>query len=769
MILNFLLLKKNNIDTIKLHLYNQDNKKKMIRLLTFALLIFINLNVDCQNFDQFFPKFYKNGKQLTLGAIGALRNPQFSNIDFNNDGVKDIFVFDRTGAKVLCFINKSTPDELAYEYAPQYESAFPKLNTWALLHDYNKDGIEDIFCNPVDLAIGNIQVYKGSRVNGALRFDLVRLPFFNTMSEILPNGSQVNLYNALTDIPAIIDVDNDGDTDVISFDSDGAKIIFYENLSKQRGFGLDSFIMVAKDKCFGKIYESQFSAKVFLSPDGLDCASGNFGGGTIEPRHSGSTIVAFDEGCDGDKDLILGDISNNNIVFLRNTGTITNSWVTYQDIEYPPNSTPVNILFFNAVFLLDVNNDNKTDMIVSPNENDGGQSNNQIWLYLNEGDNCNPKYKLHTKNFLNDDIVNNGSKSNICTIDINGDGLEDLLITSSGFSDENNSKKNNVLYYKNTGSKKVPEFTLENENYLNMPSLLTFSVSLSAASGDLDADGDIDLIVNSENGDIFYYENIAGPNKPIVFANYVFPLIVTPTSLGNDLKFHMYDVDGDGLNDLIAGENNYSLNYFKNYSTKGQFPIFKATPETDDFGHVFKSFNFQNYYNSPTMVKNYDGQELAFIGFEDGRISYYERKKTDTADSLKLIANNFGKIFQGSKSTPEIIDIDHNGYFDLIVGSFRGGLAFYHTSIISDKTVSNLDIPSYDFKIYPNPAGEKLTIDYDGKFQYFILNSLGADIKSEALNGAATIDIAGLPQGFYSIFLKSDLSGFTQSKSFIKL
>lgn len=730
------------------------------------VLLFSSLLSQAQNFEQYFPKFYANGKELTLGASGGLRNPQFSNIDLDNDGIQDLFVFDRTGSKVLCFLNRSTKEELSYEYAPQYESSFPKLQTWALLHDYNKDGVEDIFTLP-NLGLSGIQVWKGSRNSGKLSYSLVRLPYQNILGVPSSDDPQqlINLYHAITDIPAIIDVDNDGDTDVLTFDSDGGKVVYYNNLSKEKGYGSDTLIMETKDRCYGKIFESMFSSTLYFSADGIACATGN-AVGEGGPRHSGSTVLAFDEGCDGDKDLILGDVSTSNIVFLRNTGSLQNPWITYQDIAYPP-SKPLDLFIFNAAFLVDVNNDKVKDLIVVPNETDGGVNTNHIWLYLNEGSDCNPNFQLHTKQFLVDQMVSIGAKSNAGLIDINGDGLKDILISGNGLYN-NGSKINKIFYFKNTGTKKLPEFTLADDNYFNFPSFTSFSVSLSITAGDADGDGDDDVMIGTGGGELYYYENKAGANKPASFGTYVYPYM--DLFIGTDVKPHLYDVDGDGNKDLLAGEQNYSLNFYKNTAPKGSAPVYKTSPDTDDFGHIFKKQVYEVWNNSPFLTRDYNGNEIAVIGFQDGRVSQYLRKKTPNTDSLILVQERMGNIFAGEKSTPELYDFNGNGYFDLVVGNFRGGLSFYNTTIQSSDVNATTDLDAFEFLLYPNPANDKLTLKLsDNKiYSYTIVDIVGNVILQGKAENDKYIDVTKLTSGFYRILVK-DNNNYTSSKPFVKI
>lgn len=69
----------------------------------------------------------KNNQTLKQPWTGGLNAPQFSPIDLNGDNLKDLFVFDRAGDKVLTFINTGSGNDTAYTYAPQYESLFPAL------------------------------------------------------------------------------------------------------------------------------------------------------------------------------------------------------------------------------------------------------------------------------------------------------------------------------------------------------------------------------------------------------------------------------------------------------------------------------------------------------------------------------------------------------------------------------------------------------------------------------------------------------------------
>lgn len=57
---------------------------------------------------------------------------------------------------------------------------------------------------------------------------------------------------------------------------------------------------------------------------------------------------------------------------------------------------------------------------------------NSVWLYLNFGTNENPDFQLHTKSFLQDEMLDFGTGSYPVFADVDADGLTDLLVGTIG-------------------------------------------------------------------------------------------------------------------------------------------------------------------------------------------------------------------------------------------------------------------------------------------------------------------------------------------------
>ena len=725
------------------------------------IYIFLLLNivkVNAQDYIPFYPEFYQNGNKLELATAGGLRNARFSNFDFNGDGIKDLYAFDRTSGRSLCFVNLNDTEEIRYRYAPEYENIFPKISNWALLYDFNKDGIEDLFCLPTTPGIPGIEVWRGKRTNGNPSFQKMKSPFYDVL--MLPAGNGfTNLYCALTDIPAIIDVDGDGDTDILTFEIDGSYLNYHQNQAVEKGFGIDTFVMITKDICFGKFYENMFSEELILSSNGQDCAKNIQDDGS--PRHSGSTVLAFDDDCDGDKDLILGDVANTKLFALKNGGSKTHAWITSQDLHFPSYDTPIEMNLFLAAFYVDANGDGIRDLIATPNETDGGVNTNHIWLYLNTGSDCAPVFKLHSKNFLVNEMVSLGAKSDVAVGDVTGDGLADLIVGGNGIFVPGASKISRLNLYKNTGTPAQPEFTLWEENYLNLSVLTGYGLSLSPALADMDDDGDMDLWVGDGNGRLYYFNNSAGQGS---VANFSYTYPYNNIFVGQDAKPCIRDVNGDGLPDLLIGEQNNELNLFINKGTK-QSPIFGTSADTKNFGQLFSSTDF-NTFNNSIAPFYHEGKKMAYIGYEDGRLSLYEWQGDAVEGKWALLDENVGKIHRGNKLNTEVFDINADGYLDLILGNFGGGIQFFTTPYQYQTSSTQAMLPD-QMDVYPNPFVNVITIAASKlPASYHLYNASGQLLEKGSIQNQVThIETAHFPAGFYML----ELSDSGKKRQFVKL
>ncbi len=164
----------------------------------------------------------QNASKLLNPWAGGMNSMQYQSMDLNGDAVMDVVCFDRTSQQISPFLQSV---QGTFRYAPEYIAQFPLIENWFILVDYNQDGMKDLFC-----ATGaGMKVYQQKIIQGKFGFELVKNPLYTTGFSGL-----VNLYVASPDIPVVADVDKDGDVDVLAFEPGGHYIEFHENVSVQK-------------------------------------------------------------------------------------------------------------------------------------------------------------------------------------------------------------------------------------------------------------------------------------------------------------------------------------------------------------------------------------------------------------------------------------------------------------------------------------------------------------------------------------------------------
>ena len=200
-----------------------------------------------------------NGDTLKNAWAGGFNSVQFSEIDFNLDGIKDLFVFDKTGNRISTFINDGVAGEVSYTYDPSYIQFFQKdLTNWVLSRDYNCDGKMDLMA----YHSGGIKAYKNISTT-QLQFVLDTIAI---KSNYNPDGtpSFINLFISPTDLPAIDDIDGDGDLDILTFSILGSYVEYHKNLSMETTGNCNSFIYELSNKCWGFFKENLSNNSVTL-------------------------------------------------------------------------------------------------------------------------------------------------------------------------------------------------------------------------------------------------------------------------------------------------------------------------------------------------------------------------------------------------------------------------------------------------------------------------------------------------------------------------
>ena len=602
----------------------------------------------------------ENGDTIKNPFSGGLNAPQFSEIDLNFDGIKDLFVYDREDGVIKTFINGGTLNTVDYNYSNEYWDKFPELRNFALLRDYNCDGKEDIFTG----ATGGMAVYKNTSnsVDG-IQFELVTTLL---MSDYGGSGI-INLYVPSTDIPAIVDIDNDGDLDVLTFGVWGTMVEYHENRSIDLYGHCDSLTFIANTTCWGNFSENSSNNSVTL---GTTCKGIVGHDPNATALHSGSTLLAIDMNADGDKELILGDVSFSNMVALINGGDNFTANIVSQYSTFPLNTTAVDLYLFPAGYYLDVDNDGIKDLIVASNVTNISENFTSVWLYKNSGATDSPIFNYVQNDFLQNNMIEVGTGANAVFEDVNQDGLLDLILGNYGYYGTSDFVSS-IAYFENIGSSGNPVFQLIDRDYGG------FSVigvnGLFPAFGDIDSDGDNDLILGNYNGDLYLYENIAGAGNTYEFN--LFSTNYMSIDVGQHSAPQLVDFNGNGLLDLLIAERSGNINYFENRGTSTD-ANFDSQPTTSEFGQIDVMIPCCTGYSTVHLTTDENNETILYVGSEDGVIYIYSNINILNPEAAFTLVDS---IVTGASSVSIFTaDINNSGKKEEVYGENSGGLTILH-------------------------------------------------------------------------------------------
>ncbi|MBK6948742.1 MAG: VCBS repeat-containing protein [Haliscomenobacter sp.] len=557
------------------------------RLLIVLIPIWIPLASFAQELLPMVVPVVKSGRMLSNPWVGGFNTPQLAAVDLNRDGLDDLYVFDREGNVQSAFLTVSKNGKKQYEFNPGYTAKFPELENWVLPRDYNGDNIPDLFAYSDILGIDGISVYSGEYKGDTLAFK--RFPFRGPfgLAPFPLNGSVLTpIYVSKVDLPAVDDIDCDGDIDLLTFNLAGGYAELFQNQSVERGYGLDSLVFTLQNNCWGGFYESGLTEKVDLAPAPGACFRSGFDDLVVNYRHAGSTSLTLDMDGDGDKELILGDVSYNNLNYLRNGGSCKVAWMDQQDNQFPSSDTPVDLPLFPAAFSLDLDFDGAKDLAVSPSSRFGSENYHAIWFYKNIGTASKPAFRLQQKDFLIDQMIDLGTGANPTLADVNGDGLFDLVVGNQSLFSDGADRNSSLALYLNVGSATEPVFEWTSSDWLNFSPLEGNSFGFCPSFGDLDPDGDLDLVVGEEAGRLLFAENVGGAGKAMQFG----PVVIGYQNIDVGLASvpQVVDLDGDGLPDLVIGERSGNVNFYRNIGSKGN-PAFETIPSNA----FFRGYRYQ--------------------------------------------------------------------------------------------------------------------------------------------------------------------------------
>lgn len=488
----------------------------------------------------------------------------------------------------------------------------------------------------------------------------------NTGTVSLPVFSEIpGYFNGLNTgscpVPALADVDADGDLDLVVGTSENGSVKLYFNQG---------------DPVTGQFNENEM---LIIGDVGLYAYP-----------------VFCDIDNDNDQDLLAGrDIHG--FVYFENMGNSTTpDWQVNTAVFTGLGSDT----YWNSPALTDLNGDGTFDLIY-------GTAAGPLHYYQNTGTPASPLWQENTVLFGG--VLDVGGASNPFFHDFDGDGDLDLI---SG------SQLGDIKYYRNTGTASAPAW----EDHSDMFVSIDHSIYSAATAGDVNGDGQPDLIVGDLSGQLFYHRNTGHgfiwETAALSFVN-----------LGGWSSPRLLLMDEDDDLDIVAGNEAGNLFYFENVGSATS-PDWVEIPGF--FGGIDVGTNCV-----PTLADlDFDGDWDILTGDISGQVQFFENQAGNWVENPVPVAGLSG----GQNTTPACADLDGDGDPDLCLGNYSGTFSYFENQQ-DFNSISTAVIPSFDFQLgnNPNPFNPRTTISFRlpancCRAELLIYNSRGQLVLSQTIN-----------------------------------
>ena len=625
-----------------------------------------------------------DGNAHAYPFAGGYVQPRPQLVDLDNDGDADLVVSE--GGRGLAYFERVGNGGPGHGFAWRSDALDGIApGTWFRMGDLDGDGDFDLLTQG---APGRVRYYRNTGTQ--------KIPVFTLAAdELMQTNGTDPVTNEDTSIPALVDIDNDGDLDFLHGQADRGHITFFRNDGVSGG--LPQFTFVTVDFEGIEVFE-----------DSPSCERPVVGGrGSL---HGANALTFVDLDDDNDFELFWGDFFARSLYYFNNTGSANEPEFELISEAFPLDE-PLTSGGYNTPFFGDVDDDGDFDLVIgilgglcSSIENKF----DNLYFYLNVGTPSDEQYMLQAERLI--EGVDLGERAVPVLADVDGDGDLDMVVGN----DPLGILGSQLAYYENQGDASGASFQLTDPDWLSLEYDFGAYAPIFA---DLDNDNDLDLIVGGFNGRLAFLRNTGSSTNPnYVLVDERFQNI----DVGQYIRPTFGDVDGDGDLDLLTGESNGLLKIYRNIGT-AETPLFdtesNGSPVAADLAYRDAiGLGIDVGFDSAPRFADIDGDgDLDVLtGTQDGPIRFF--RNTGSANNPSYVEEQGIAAFRPT-TVPAFGDLDGDGDLDSIVGNRSGGLLFYSNGLFQVGIAAPPDIPgdrTMNLRVEPNPSSGRVTFRFDG-------------------------------------------------------
>lgn len=657
-------------------------------------------------------------EDLRMPFAGGINAAQLQEIDLNGDGQEELVLWDRNAAQLMVFENR----EGRYRHRAEWSYDFPAdISGFLKLVDYDGDGRKDIFTS----SPFGIKVYRNVSLSGDIRWEVAQ--------EFLRLDNRANLQMNNLDIPAIMDIDGDGDVDIVTFNfASGDFLEYYQNTSMERKGSpdVDGFApAVSRWGGFEFCGCDDFSFGQTCSgrPIALTPALEN-----LKVEHAGGhSLLLHDFDGDGVLDMLMGQDECNSLYYLVNQGT--NSEPLFQNFakELPHWGPLPQFPIFHAAYLLG------EELVISTNSPEASPQFDADYaqsLYRYSKD-----QQLLSTAFLQEDMVDLGENTRPFYKGTAQSG--ELIVTANSLTETG------VLGKASLFSLSGDRLMLVENDYLSLSALGLLDLQYQE-------------YVNTKNERFLFVSGVEVINftavRSLYWSNNVdlssFQELILPgvQLRGNDhLEFFRHKGE-DYL--LLARQTGELIRYRIHFNPQPQ-------PELLDRDYLGFSDNPSHRNLSVHILSSEEKLDLYTIDQRGmiGLIRDFTHNSEPRPVTIQRSAGETSPTRFGRNTWITAIPSAWSDTADLILGNTAGGLIY-----LKDKSpaTDGPDQEELQLSVYPNPSTGPVTVIASASGTISLINTLGQVIVQDMVIAAGRplpIHVQPLSSGVYIIqFISND-------------